>query len=76
MRKPRAGLSRLAGIFNQSERAPDPELADELEGHLPMHTEENLTRGMTPEEARRHPLISSAESSKLSKSLANEGFSL
>jgi hypothetical protein len=30
MRKLRAGLSRLAGIFNQSKR--DRELADELDG--------------------------------------------
>jgi macrolide transport system ATP-binding/permease protein len=74
MRKLRARLSRLAGIFNQSNR--DRGLADELEGHLQMHTEENLTRGMTPEEVRRHPLISSPESSKLSNSLANEGVSL
>jgi hypothetical protein len=73
MRKLRAGLSPFAGIFNQSKR--DGELADALEGHLQMHTKENLTRGMTPEEVRRHPLISSAESRKLSNSLANEGVS-
>jgi putative ABC transport system permease protein len=32
-------------------------LADELAGHISLHTEENLRRGMTPEEARREALI-------------------
>jgi len=73
MRKLRGGPSRLAGIFNQSKC--DRELAYELAGHLQMHTEVNLTRGMAPEEARRHALIRSPESSKLSNSLANEGVS-
>jgi hypothetical protein len=73
MRNLRAGPSRLAGILNQSKR--DRELADELAGHLQIHTEVNLTRGVAPEEARRHALIRSPEARKLSYSLASEGVS-
>jgi predicted permease len=55
MRTFRAWLSRLVAIFDKSKR--DRELADELASHLSLHTEENLRRGMTPEEARREALI-------------------
>jgi hypothetical protein len=55
MRTFRAWLSRLAGIFDKDKR--DRELADELESHLQFHTDENLRRGMSPEEARRQAVI-------------------
>ena len=55
MRTFRAWLSRLHAVFSKNER--DRELADELAGHISLHTEENLRRGMTPEEARREALI-------------------
>ncbi len=32
-------------------------MAEELEGHLEMHIQDNLRRGMTPEAARRDALI-------------------
>jgi putative ABC transport system permease protein len=55
MRTFRAALSRLGGIFNKKKR--DLELAEEIESHLQLHADENLLRGMSPEEARREALI-------------------
>src|SRR2546427_11809761 len=55
MRQLRAWFLRLAGLFNKERR--DRELAEELESHLEMHMEDNLRRGMAPEEARREALI-------------------
>jgi len=52
----RAWLSRLAGIFFDK-KGRDRELADELDSHLQFHTDDNLRRGMRPEEARREALI-------------------
>src|SRR6266404_3732868 len=55
MRKIRALLLRLAGLFNK--RRKDRELDEEIESHLQMHIEDNLRLGMTPEEARRQAMI-------------------
>jgi putative ABC transport system permease protein len=55
LRKLRASISRLAGLFQKDRRERD--LSDEFESHLALHIEENLKRGMTPEEARRQALI-------------------
>src|SRR6266508_6721466 len=55
MRRLRAWFLRLAGLFNKERR--EREVAEELESHLQMHMEDNLRRGMTPEEARREALI-------------------
>src|SRR6266487_1669828 len=55
MRRLRAWFLRLAGLFNKERR--DRELAEEIESHLEIHMEDNLRRGMTPEEARREALI-------------------
>ncbi len=55
MRRLRGWLVRWSGLFNRKLR--DRELAEELEAHLQMHIEENLGRGMSPEEARRQALI-------------------
>jgi putative ABC transport system permease protein len=52
----RAYLSRLAAVFHHDRR--DRELADEIESRLRLHTEENLHRGLTAEEARRESLLS------------------
>ena len=57
MKTVRALLARIAGLFGGS-RA-DAELREELESHLAMETEENLRRGLMPEEARRRALIAS-----------------
>src|SRR5262249_22544048 len=55
MRKVRAWLCRLAGVFNRKTR--EAELAEEIESHLHMHIDDNLRLGMGPEEARRLALI-------------------
>ena len=51
----RAWLVRLTGIFRREAR--DRELAEELESHLQMHIEDNISTGMSPQEARRQALI-------------------
>lgn len=51
MRKLRRAWKRLAGTFAGARR--ERELADELQAHLQMQTEDYLRRGWSPEEARR-----------------------
>ena len=53
MRRMRAFLLRLAGMFRPCER----ELADEIESHLDFHVADNIRAGMTPEEARRAAIL-------------------
>src|SRR4029077_15541408 len=55
VRRLRAFFVRLGGLFSHERR--DCELADEIASHLALHIEENLSRGMTREEARRRALI-------------------
>lgn len=51
MRAVRAFVVRLIGLFDGGRR--DREIAEELAAHLEMEVEENMRRGLTPEEARR-----------------------
>ncbi len=51
----RAWIVRLAGLFGKESR--EQEFSAEVESHLQMHIEENLRRGLTPQEARRQALI-------------------
>src|SRR5258705_3648879 len=51
----RAWIIRLAGMLPSERR--ERELAEELEAHLQMHTEDNLRSGMTPEQARRNAIL-------------------
>jgi len=53
VRRMRAFLLRLAGMFRPRER----ELADEIESHLDFHIADNVRAGMTPEEARRAAIL-------------------
>jgi putative ABC transport system permease protein len=55
MRSLRSLFARLVSLFTRQRR--DRELADELESHLRLHTEENLRNGMSPEEARRKAVL-------------------
>src|SRR6266852_5423490 len=55
MRRLRALLVRLGGLFNKDRRERD--LAAELESHLAMHIEDNLRAGVSATEARRRALI-------------------
>src|SRR5262245_58141718 len=43
--------ARLGGLFHR--RREEAEMQEELRAHLEMAVEENLRRGLTPEEARR-----------------------
>src|SRR5262245_8207953 len=44
-------ISRLQGAIHGSDR--DSDLADELESHIEMQTEDNIRAGMAPDVARR-----------------------
>jgi predicted permease len=55
MRRLRSSLERVAGLFGRTRR--DRELADELDGHVQMHVDDNLRAGMPADEARRQALI-------------------
>jgi predicted permease len=55
VRRARALLERLGGIFRRARR--EREFAAELEAHVAMHIEDNLRAGMTAEEARRQALV-------------------
>jgi predicted permease len=50
-------LARIAGLF--SGQRTDADLQEELQAHLEMEVEENIRRGMAPEEARRQALLAS-----------------
>jgi hypothetical protein len=45
----------LSGLFRRSRK--DAELSLELESHLQHEIDDNLARGMSPEEARRQALV-------------------
>lgn len=51
MNRLRAWLLRFKGLFLKDAR--ERELADEIESHLQMHTDDNIRAGMSPQEARR-----------------------
>jgi macrolide transport system ATP-binding/permease protein len=55
MRRLRAVLLRLAGLFQKERR--DRELAEEIESHLQMHFEDRLRAGLSPGDARRDALL-------------------
>jgi hypothetical protein len=50
MNKLRIAFARLRGSLFKNRL--DSELAEEIESHVAMEVEENLRRGMTPDEAR------------------------
>lgn len=51
----RVGWKRCAGLFGRERR--DAELAEELEAHLALHTEDGVRAGMSREDARRAALL-------------------
>jgi putative ABC transport system permease protein len=55
MRQLRAWWIRLTGLVTAGRRAR--RFDDELQSHLELHIEDNLRRGMSPEEAKRQALI-------------------
>jgi putative ABC transport system permease protein len=63
MRHVRVWLRRIAGMFGTRRR--DFELAEEIASHLAMHVDDNIRRGMTPEEARRAAALRLGNSTSL-----------
>jgi hypothetical protein len=55
MRRIRAAFLRLGSLFNRER--PDHEAAEELDGHLQLHIDDNLRAGVTPDEARRRAFL-------------------
>src|SRR4029434_8196360 len=55
LRQLRGWLVRSLGLFDRKRR--EQEFAEELESHLALHIEDNLRRGLSPEEARRQAFI-------------------
>src|SRR5574339_1012475 len=55
MRRLRAGLLRLIGVF--STKRADRELSAELDSHLQLHIDDNIRAGMSPLEARRRAVL-------------------
>jgi hypothetical protein len=55
MRALRAFVFRLGGCFRKDQR--DRELAEEIESHLRLHTEDNFRAGMNAAEARRNAIL-------------------
>lgn len=56
MKYVRAGFRRFRNLFRTDRLERD--LADELEAHLQLHTDDNVRAGMSPDDARRHALLS------------------
>ncbi len=57
MRRTRAFLARLGGLFGETRR--ENALAEEFESHLQLQIADNLRAGMSPDEARREALLKS-----------------
>jgi predicted permease len=55
MRRIRAGLVRLRGLFSKG--SFERELEEELDAHITMHVDDNIRAGMTPDEARRQAIL-------------------
>ena len=55
MKTLRRWIARVSGLFGRSRR--ERELADEIESHLQLHTDDNIRRGMTPALARRQAVL-------------------
>jgi predicted permease len=71
IRRLRAWAIRLAGPFRARRRAE--QFDAELASHLDMHVEDNLRRGMTPEEARRQALIALGGAGTLREAYLEQG---
>ncbi len=66
----RMAFARLRGLF--ADRADDDDLRAELEAHLEMETEENIRRGMAPDEARRQARIASGGLTQAAESVREQ----
>lgn len=71
MRPIRRALARMAATFRGHRRADD-DLRAEMEAHLDMETEENVRRGMRPDEARRRALLASGGLAQAAESVREQ----
>jgi len=55
VRRLRRLIVRASGVFRTDRR--ESELADEIESHLQLHTDENVRRGLSPDAARRAAVL-------------------
>jgi hypothetical protein len=69
----RAWLVRLAGMF--SRKQSESEFADELDGHLQMHIDDNLRAGMTATQARREAILKLGGVESTAQLIVNAGLS-
>src|SRR5687768_4858096 len=70
MRQFFAALARLTGVFTK-DRADD-DLREELQAHIEMDTNENIRRGMQPDEARRKALLSAGGLTQASEAVRDQ----
>ncbi len=71
MRGVRRALARVGAALRGHGRADD-DLRAEMEAHLEMETEENIRRGMHPEEARRRALLASGGLAQAAESVREQ----
>ena len=69
-----AGWRRIANLFRRSRL--DAEIAEELRAHIAMRTEDNVARGMTPEEARREAQVRLGNEARLRERVASQDANL
>jgi predicted permease len=71
MRRLRGWGRRVAGLFGRDRRERD--LAEEIEGHLELHTEDNIRRGMSPAAARRAAVLKLGSAESLKEHYRDQG---
>ena len=71
MRSVRRTLARIGALFRGHETADD-DLRAELKAHLDMETEENIRRGMRPDEARRRAMLASGGLTQAAESVRQQ----
>jgi putative ABC transport system permease protein len=67
-------LSRIVNLFRRA--SVDREIAAELEAHVALRIDDNIARGMTPEEARREALVRFGNRTVMRERVAAEDASL
>lgn len=71
MRSIRRAVSRLGAVLRGRKRADD-DLRAEMEAHLEMAIDENLRRGMAPDEARRQAMLASGGLTQAAERVAEQ----
>lgn len=69
-----AWVNRVANLFRRTKL--DGEIREEIEAHIEMRVEENLARGMTPDDARREAVVQFGNRTSLREHIAETDASL